>query len=97
VDIARRVQIAMLGEVPPTLRFVYVSYIEGKLNFHAVLTDDATEDHLESVSGVLSEVGAGCPLNTVFNESIVKDSKVPWKIDNGENLMYLRYGELSDV
>lgn len=97
MDITRRVQIAMLGEAPPTLRFLYVSYVEGTLNFHAVLADDATEDHLESVNCVLSEVGSGLPFNTVFNESIVRDSKVLWKIDNGENLMYLRYGELSGV
>lgn len=97
MDIARRVQIAMLGEVPPTLRFLYVSYVKGKLDFHAVLTDEATDDHIESINCVLSELVAGCPLNSKFSECIEKNSKVAWKINKGENLMYLRYGELSNV
>ncbi|EIF51639.1 hypothetical protein [Sulfurovum sp. AR] len=97
MDIARRVQIALLGEVPPTLRFLYVSFNGDQLNFHAVFTDDATEDHIESANCVLTEVSSACPLNTKIKEKIEKNSDLPWKINNGENLMYLRYGELSDV
>lgn len=95
MDIARRVQIAMLGEVPHTLRFLYVSLIDKKLSFHAVFTDDATNDHLESASCVLAEIIASCPHNVVLNEIIERDSRKPWKIGGGDNLMYLRYGELS--
>jgi hypothetical protein len=97
MNIARTVQVAMLGEAPSTLRFLYVSMAGSQLNFHAVFTDDATDDHLESASCVLTEVLASCPLNTTLNESIEKNSSQPWKIDGGENLMYLRYGELSNA
>ena len=95
MDIARRVQIAMLGEVPHTLRFLYVSLTDNILNFHAVFTDDATDDHLESASCVLTEIIASCPHNVALNEMIERDSNKPWKIGDSDNLMYLRYGELS--
>lgn len=97
MDIARTVQVAMLGEVPPTLRFLYVSLSNNQLSFHAVFSNDATDDHIESASCVLTEVLAACPVNTVLDETIEKDSKRPWKIGGGENLMYLRYGELSNA
>jgi hypothetical protein len=97
MDIARTVQVAMLGEVPSTLRFLYVSLSENQLNFHAVFTDDATEEHLESARCVLTEVLASCSMGTTLNESIEKDGSRPWKINGGENLMYLRYGELSNA
>lgn len=97
MDISKTVQVAMLGEVPSTLRFLYVSLVNGQLNFHAVFSDEATEEHLESASCVLTEVIAACPGNTIVNETIEKDSTRPWKIGNGENLMYLRYGELSNA
>ena len=96
-NIARVVQVAMLGEVPPTLRFLYVSLVRTQLNFHAVFTHDATEEHLESASCICTEVLASCLHNTKLNETIDRDSKCPWKIGNGENLMYLRYGELSNA
>jgi len=96
-DIARRVQIAMIGEVPSTLRFLYVSYIKNALNFHAVFSNEATEDHLYSAKCVLDEVSSSCPLNCAVNEIIEIDNDCPWKIGTGEYLMYLRYGELSDV
>ena len=96
-DIARVVQVAMLGEVPPTLRFLYVSLVANELNFHAVFTENATEEHLESASCVCTEVLASCPGDTELKETIEKDSNRPWRIGKGENLMYLRYGELTDA
>ena len=56
MDLARVVQIALLGEVPPTLRFLYASLNGNQLNFHAVFADDASDEHLESASCVLTEV-----------------------------------------
>ena len=96
MDIAKTVQVALLGEVPSTLRFLYVSLKGNQLDFHAVFTDEATVEHIESAKCVLTEVTAACPLDTKVNERIEKSSKAPWKIKNGENLMYLRYGELTD-
>ncbi|MDD1795402.1 hypothetical protein LRP50_19915 [Enterovibrio sp. ZSDZ42] len=87
----------MLGEVPPTLRYVYASLESGMLSFHAVFTDDATDDHLESASCVLTEVLADCPATTQLCEKIERNSAAPWKIGTGENLLYLRYGELDNV
>lgn len=97
MNIARIVQVAMLGEVPATLRFLYVSLIDKQLNFHAVFTNDATEIHLESAECVLTEVIAACPIGIEINECIEKDSYRPWKINGGESLMYLRYGELDNA
>lgn len=97
MNIERIVQIAMLGEVPSTLRFLYVSLVANRLNFHAVFTNEATDDHLESASCVLSEVIASCPVNIKLSECIERNSESPWKINGGENLMYLRYGELDNA
>ena len=97
MDISKTVQVALLGEVPATLRFLYVSHEGNDLYFHAVFTDDATEDHIESANCVLTEVSAACPLNTKITDKIEKNSLLPWKINNGENLMYLRYGELDNA
>jgi hypothetical protein len=95
-DIARTVQIAMLGEVPSTLRFLYVSLSDDRLNFFATFDDEATDEHLEAARRISTEVLASCPGGTVLNERIEQDSHRPWKIGTGENLMYLRFGELSD-
>ena len=97
IDIAKSVQKAMLGEVPSTLRYVYASLESGTLNFHAVFTNDATDEHLESASCVLTEVLADCPVTTQLNEKIERNSSAPWKIGAGENLLYLRYGELANA
>lgn len=97
MNLARTVQIALLGEVPSTLRFLYVSLVENKLWFHAVFVNEATEDHLESLSCVLTEIIASCPSDITLSEVIERNSDSPWKINNGENLMYLRYGELSNA
>ena len=35
-DLARTVQIALLGEVPPTLRFLYVGPADESIKIHAV-------------------------------------------------------------
>lgn len=97
MNIAGTVQIAMLGEVPSTLRFLYVSLVDNCLYFHAVFTNEATDDHLESASCVLTEVIASCPRDIELNECIERNSDTPWKINGGENLMYLRYGELDNA
>ncbi len=97
MNIERTVQVALLGEVPSTLRFLYVSLNDKRLSFHAVFSDDAIEDHLESASCVLTEVVAACPMGIEVCESIEIDGDRPWKINGGENLMYLRYGELENA
>jgi hypothetical protein len=94
MDICRYVQVALLGEVPPTLRFIYANLAERTLHFHAVFVDDAPEDHFECASVALTEILASCPLGTTVVEKIERDSRVPWKINGGKDLMFLRYGEL---
>jgi len=93
-NIARAVQIALLGEVPPTLRFLYVSYTEKVLRFEAVFTDDASDEHLECASVACTEILASVAIDTELIEIIERDNLRAWKIGNGDNLMYLRYGEL---
>ena len=96
-DINRIVQNALLGQVPPTLRYVH-AYIENNvLFFNACLTDDATEEHLVAVSLVVAEIVADLDSSIQLVESIEINSTAPWKIGNGSNLMFLRYGELSDI
>ncbi|MES2300311.1 MAG: hypothetical protein V4582_24970 [Pseudomonadota bacterium] len=95
VNIDKRVQIALLGAVPPTLRFVYARIDNDTLYFHAVFSDDASEDHVECARVTLTEVAAGYPRGIRVVERIERDSMAQWKIDGGENLLYLRFGELS--
>ncbi|MEQ9035865.1 hypothetical protein [Gracilimonas sp.] len=97
IDLTKTIQIAMHGEIPPTLRFMYASFSDNELKYLAVFTDDAPEEHLECARVISTEIISACPLDTELNETIVRDSKRPWKIDNGKNLRYLRYGELSDT
>ena len=94
MDLARIVQVALLGEVPPSLRYLY-AYLEGKtLHYHAVFTSDAEDIHLECANVVLAEVTAACPLDIEVMDIIEKDSDKPWRQGDGTNLLYLRYGEL---
>jgi len=97
LELARTVQVALLGEVPPTLRFLYSWISDDTLNFHAVLTDDATEEHIEALRCVSTEVMASQPSNINFIEKIEIDNSMPWCFGNGNNLMYLRWGELSNA
>jgi len=96
-DLARIVQIAMIGAVPPTLRFLYASYENEKFRYHAVFTDEATEDHLECGSCILTEIYSAFSHNPEEEIIIEKNSNKPWKINEGRNLLYLRYGELENT
>lgn len=97
MDIAKSVQRALLGEVPSTLRFVYAHIDGSTLYFHAVFTDDATEEHLECASAALTEVIADCPTDIQREEKIERNSNLPWRIGTGEHLLFLRNGEFSDT
>lgn len=97
LELARTIQVALLGEVPPTLRFVHAWISDYTLNFHAVLADDATEDHIEALRCVSTEVMASQPSNIKLIEKIEIDSSMPWRFGNENNLMYLRWGELSNA
>ncbi|WP_068993915.1 hypothetical protein [Kangiella sediminilitoris] len=97
VNIPQIIQKAMLGEVPATLRFLYAYMSSDTLHFRAVFTDDAPDDHLECASVVLAEVLACFSSEIKLHESIERDSYAHWKVGSGENLLFLRYGELSDT
>ena len=94
-DLARAVQIALIGEVPPSLRFIDAKLESGVLSFRAVFDKSATEDHLECARVVCTEVLAKCPDGTKLEETIEVDNTTPWP--RSESLQYLRYGELSDT
>jgi len=89
MEISKVVQIALLGQVPPTLRFIFASYENAVPNFVAIFDDNATEDLLECARVVCTEVLASCPHNTKLVEKIEIDSRTPWKINGGENLLFL--------
>lgn len=97
VDIAKSVQRALLGEVPSTLRFVYAHIGGSTLYFHAVFTDDATEEHLECASVALTAVIADCSADIQLQEKIERNSNLSWRIGTGEHLLFLRHGEFSDT
>ena len=97
MDIRLIVQQALIGQVPSTLRFIYASAENQTLNFRAVFENEAPDDHLEAVDIALTEIISGCEPNTKLAQRFEKDSSTPWKIDGGLNLMYLRYGELSET
>ena len=95
INIPRSVQRALIGEVPPTLRFLYAYLKDSTLYYHAVFTDEASDDDLECASVALSEVIADCPPDIELIEIIERNSKMHWKIGAGENILYLRSGEYS--
>jgi hypothetical protein len=97
MDIARRVQIALLGEIPPTLRFVYAWMEADTLHLQACFTDGATEDDLECARVAFTEVISGYPVGTEVVEEIRRDSRRNWKRFEGMHLMFLRHGEQSDT
>lgn len=93
-DIRIAAQKAMLGEVPSSLRFVYASETaEGAVRVTAVLDSSATEDHLDCVHCFCAEIIAGYPFSTPYEEYIEISDARPWKIGDGSDLVFLRYGE----
>ena len=95
MDINRSVQRALLGQVPPTLRFIYASINDNSLFFRAVFTDKAPQEHIDAISEALSEVISDCDSSIKVIESFERNSNTPWKENHGSNLLYLRYGEFS--
>ena len=96
-NLALSIQRALIGEVPSTLRFLYARIENNTLYYHAVFTDDATDEHLECASVALTEVIADCDASIQLDEVIERNGKLPWRQGTGENLYYLRHGELSDT
>lgn len=92
-ELALSVQRALLGEVPPTLRFLYAHIENDVLHYHAVFTDDATDEHLECASVALTEILSDLPPNIQLKENIERNGLSPWRIGTGEHLLFLRYGE----
>jgi hypothetical protein len=76
---------------------VAASLREGTLFFRAVFTDDASEDHLECARVACTEVLAQCPPETQLEEIVERNETAPWKGASTEDLLFLRYGELSDT
>lgn len=96
IDIPRSVQRALLGEVPPTLRFIYASFDQDVLHFHAVFTDNATDEEMECAHIALTEVISDCPPDIRVDENIERNSALYWRIGNGRHLLFLRHGEMSE-
>ncbi|HFQ5585067.1 TPA: hypothetical protein ACGVBR_004500, partial [Vibrio vulnificus] len=94
MDLAKTVQVALLGEVPHTLRYLYTAFDDSALWYYAVFTDDAEEEHLECANVVLTEILSHFTRDVELKVTIKRDSQEPWRINSGEGLMYLRYGEL---
>ena len=94
VNIQRSLQRALLGEVPPSLRCLYARIEHGVLHYHAVFTDDASDDEVECAHTALTEVIADCPPDIRVNETIERNGAMHWRIDAGRNLMFLRHGEM---
>ncbi len=91
--LALSVQRALLGEVPPTLRFLY-AYIEGNtLHYHAVFTEEATDEHLECANVALTEIIADYDDSIQLEEKIERCNTIHWRQRTGKNLYFLRYGE----
>lgn len=97
MELARSIQKALIGEVPPTLRFLYAKIENNVLHYHAVFTEDATDEHLECASVALTEILADCDSSIELNEKIERNGSLPWRQGNGNNLYFLRHGELSDT
>ncbi len=96
-EIERVVQVALLGEVPLTLRFLYVNPDSENICFHAVFASDATDEHMECAEVVCTEMDAKYALNNKWRVIIERNDHLPWKKGNDEFLMYFRWGELDNT
>ena len=94
LDIRIIAQTALLGEVPSTLRFVYVQENESSACIHAVFDKSATEEEIECASRFCTEINASYPIEFPVEEKIEINESLPWKKENGEGLVFLRYGEM---
>ena len=65
-------QIALLGEVPATLRSVSITTQEKTLIFRAILQDGASEDDRESLTCVATEILASLPSDLMVEEDIIR-------------------------
>jgi uncharacterized protein (DUF2336 family) len=95
-NIRLAVQRALLGEVPSSLRFIYAHTEDKTLHFHAVFTENAPDKHLECASRASTELIADYPADFSLVENIVRSDRMYWKIGDGSNLHFLRYGEMSE-
>ncbi len=95
-DLFNVFQIASLGEMPPSLRFIYAKLTSNVYRFRACYADDASEDEMECASSISTEIigSIGNIVEIEIQEIIKKSSGRPWKVNKGKGLMYLRYGEL---
>jgi hypothetical protein len=86
---------AALGEIPPSLRFIYAHKDTYSYKFTACFTDSAPDDHLEAASCISTEIIASfSDLDTIkIEEEIYRSSSDAWRKDGAGQLMYLRYGE----
>ena len=57
----------------------------------------ATEEHLDAISVAVAEIAADMNSSIAINESIEVSGQTSWKTGSNSNLLYLRYGELSDI
>jgi len=98
-DLSRTFQIASLGEIPSSLRFIYASLKNDVYRFHACFSDEATDDEMECASRISAEIIASFDrvAEIHMEEKIERRSELPWKIEDGRDLLYLRYGELEGI
>ena len=96
MELSLSVQRALLGQVPPSLRFIRASISSETLRFVAVLDEQATESHIDALSCAVAEVVSDFP-SIALDESIEINPEASWKHPEDCELMYLRYGELSEI
>jgi hypothetical protein len=94
VDLRLSALRAFIGEIPSTLRFIYLSFADNRLSFKAVFDSTASDAHLECASTICAEILSDCPPDSGLDESIVRNSGCHWKEGDGTGLVYLRFGEM---
>ncbi|WP_133406884.1 hypothetical protein [Parashewanella tropica] len=97
MDIHRIVQIALLGQVPPTLRCVYSNLTDNVFEFNALFIENTPQEHVAAIDEALTEISSHFSSSVKVVHSFQFSNTAPWKIGDGSNLVYLRFGELSDT
>ena len=90
-------QTALLGEVPPSMRFFQLWLENGALSVRVIFDATATAEHLECATSVIAEVLAGLPPEVSLDERVTIDERVDWRDGPNGSLVYLRHGELGAI
>ena len=77
IEVLLRLQVALLGEIPPALRGITYDWDQDKIVVHCYFDGEIAEEDRESMEDVVAEVIASFPEHEVILDCIRKDIPEP--------------------